>query len=199
MQKTPETRESLLLRIRDRGDAVAWQEFVEIYEPLVYRLVGSRGRLQDADAWDLTQQVLLAVARRVETWNPDPGRGSFRGWLSRVARNLVINFLVHRKRHPQGTGDSEFQQVLERVAVTDSDESARFDLEHRRQLFRWAAERIRGEFRASSWNAFWQTCVENRPVKQVADTLGMSVGAVYISRSRVLARLRCRIEQQERS
>ena len=65
MQELPETRDSLLVRMRDPRDGQAWAEFVQIYEPVVYRLARGQG-LQDADARDLTQQVLMAVAARVE-------------------------------------------------------------------------------------------------------------------------------------
>jgi RNA polymerase sigma-70 factor (ECF subfamily) len=89
--------------MRDPQDGRAWGEFVEIYEPVVYRLARREG-LQDADARDLTQQVLMAVAGRVERWDPDRSKGSFRAWLYRVARNLTVNLMINRRRHPPGTG-----------------------------------------------------------------------------------------------
>lgn len=197
MQETPEMRASLLVRMRDPGDGAAWAEFVQVYEPVVYRL--ARGQsLQDADARDLTQQVLMAVAGRVERWDPDRSRGSFRGWLFRVARNLIVNLMINRRRHPPGTGDSDVQRLLDEKPAPVGEESARFDVEYRRQLFRWVAQQIRGEFREFTWDAFWQTCVEGVEIKQAAEQLDLSVGAVYIARSRVLARLRERIEQLER-
>ena len=70
-----------------------------------------------------------------------------------------------------------------------------FEAEYRRRLFRWAADEVQGEFAPSTWQAFWLTAVEGRPPADVAAELGLSVGAVYIARSRVLARLRQRIEQ----
>ena len=196
MQNTPETRASLLIRLRDRRNSQAWSEFVDIYEPLIYRLARRRG-LQDADARDLTQQVLMAVAAKVENWDPSRSRGSFRAWVSQVARNLIVNMLVHRRRHPPGTGDSNIQELLNQKPAATAEDTAVFDSEYRRRIFHYAAEQVRKEFRATTWNAFWDSCVQGQEIKQVAQRLGMTVGAVYIARSRVLARLRQRIEQIE--
>ena len=196
MQETPETRASLLVRIRDPSDGRAWTEFVQIYEPLVYRIARKQG-FQDADARDLTQQVLLAVAERVEQWDPDRSKGSFRGWLFRVSRNLMVNLMINRRRHPPGTGNTDFMLSLDNQLAPPGPESELFETEYRRQLFRWTAEQIRGEFRETTWHAFWQTCVDGSDIKAVAKRLGMSAGAVYVARSRVLARLRQKIEQMD--
>lgn len=196
MPETPETRASLLVRMRDPTDGYAWGEFVQIYEPLVYRFARGQ-RLQDADAQDLTQQVLMAVARRVDQWKPERPHGSFRAWLFRVARNLMVNLMINRRRHPPGLGDTDFQKLLESEPDSASDEAEEFDVEYRRHTFRWAADQIRGEFRQSTWDAFWQTSVDGVEAKAVAEALGISIGAVYIARSRVLARLRQKIERLE--
>jgi RNA polymerase sigma-70 factor (ECF subfamily) len=194
MHEAPKTRPSLLLRMRDRQDARAWGDFVEIYEPLVYRLARGSG-FQDADARELTQEVLLAVSKAIERWDFDPARGSFRAWLFRVARNLMVNFLVKQKRQPHGVGDTDMQRLLAEQPAPESEQSAYFDLEYRRRLFRWAADRTRHEFQTSTWQAFWKSCVEGLPIPEVTAQLGLSRGAVYVARSRVMARLRQEIEQ----
>ncbi|MBM4092585.1 MAG: RNA polymerase sigma factor, partial [Planctomycetes bacterium] len=183
----------LLVRIRDKQDARAWREFVGIYEPLIYRLARKNG-FQHADAMELTQDVLLAVSKSIERWEIDPARGSFRGWLFRVARNLMINLLVKRRRHPQVVGAADFQRLVAEVADPAADESAEFDLEYRRSLFRWAAEQVRAEFKLPTWQAFWKTCVEGRAIREVSRELRLSTGAIYVARSRVMARLRACIE-----
>jgi RNA polymerase sigma-70 factor (ECF subfamily) len=194
MSSSPSTRPSLLLRIRNPRDEQAWCEFVEIYEPLILRLARRRG-FQEADAHELTQEVLLAVAGAIDRWNPDPDRGSFRGWLARVTRNLMVNFLARQRRQPRGVGDSDFQHWLEERPAPESAESRYFDIERKRRLFRWAAQHVRSEFQTSTWQAFWQTCVEGRQIAEVANEQRMSLGAVYVARSRVMASLRKRIEQ----
>jgi len=197
MQETPETRASLLVRMRDPQDGRAWSEFAQIYEPLVYRLARGQG-LQDADARDLTQQVLMAVAGRVGQWDPDRAHGTFRGWLFRVTRNLMVNLMINRRRHPPGKGGSDVLRLLNEKTAPAGEESVLFDIEYRRQVFRWAAQQVRREFREATWDLFWQTCVDGCEIKQTAEQFDVSVGAVYIARSRVLARLREKVEQLEK-
>ena len=195
MESDPETRPSLLVRLREPRDEQAWAEFLDIYEALIYRLVRRRG-LQDADAREVTQDVLLAVSKAIEDWEPDPARGSLRGWLSRVVRNLTVNWLIRQKRHPQASGDSHLRDLLDQVPSPGEAESVLFDRELKRELFHRAAKRIRDEFREITWLAFWRTCVEGQEIAAVADQLGIPVGVVYVSRSRVMARLKKAVEQE---
>src|SRR5580700_9759268 len=97
MALTPSTRASLLFRLRDPQDHEAWVEFVSLYEPVAYRLLRRHG-LQDADARDVMQELFVAVSNSIDRWDPAKERGSFRGWLRRVARNLFINWLKRRER-----------------------------------------------------------------------------------------------------
>src|SRR5439155_3254735 len=113
MAEAPLTRPSLLLRLRDAGDQQAWEEFVDLYAPLVYGFARKHG-LQDADAADLTQEVLRAVAGAVPRLDYDPARGSFIAWLLTVVRNKLLNFLAAARRREQGRGDTDGQLLLER-------------------------------------------------------------------------------------
>lgn len=192
MIESPATRQSLLVRLKDPRDSQAWSEFVAIYAPLIDRLARTRG-LQEADAADLAQEVFRAVAGAIDRYDPDPARG----WLFRIARNLIINLLEARKVRPQASGDSNVQALLDQVPASDAAETILFEAEYRRRLFHWAAEQIRGEFREPTWKAFWLTAVEGVAPAEAAAEAGISVGAVYIARSRVMARLRTVVEQVE--
>ena len=196
MDDTPATRPSLLVRLRDLQDQQSWEEFYTVYQPLVFRMARSQG-FQDADASELTQEVFVAVASAIERWDPDPKRGSFRGWLFRIARNLMINWLAYRRRHPAAAGNSDIHRLLAEQPDPhglNQEDSAVFDRQYKRQAFAWAADQIRNEFRENTWQAFWLSSVENMPVVEVAGQLKISLGAVYIARSRVMARLREKIE-----
>ena len=193
----PTTHLSLMLRLREPGDQQAWHEFVSIYEPLIMRLMRQRG-LQEADARDVTQQVVIAVTQAVDRWEPDGREASFRRWLFTIARNLSLRFL-QRGRIPHestrwGTG---MLQILDNLKEPDHRARAEFDDEYRNEVFRWAAERVRGEFRETTWQAFWRTCVMNESIAEVAQLLGTSPGNVYVARSRVLGRLRETVEEFE--
>ena len=120
----------------------------------------------------------------------DPNRGTFRSWLYTVTRNKMYNFLESRKRRPRGTGDSSVQANLEAQPDPNAEEDDAWDREYERRTFAWAAERVKTEFQPSTWAAFWQTAVEGKNAKDVGGDLKMSPGAVYVAKSRVLARIR---------
>jgi RNA polymerase sigma-70 factor (ECF subfamily) len=183
------TRLSLLVRLRDARDDGAWSQFVDLYAPLVFGLARKHG-LQDADAADLTQDVLQAVSGAIRRLDYDPRRGSFRGWLFTVARNKLRNFLAAQRRPGRATGDSAAQQQLEELPAREEDQSAWWDQEYERRVFAWAAEQARGAFRDSTWQAFWRTAVEGKSGPEVARALGMTVAAVYLAKGRVMERLK---------
>jgi len=190
-----QTRPSLLLRIRNVRDSQAWTEFAEIYGPLIYAY-GRRRHLQDADAADLTQEVLKVVSRTVVRFEYSADRGGFRRWLWTIARNELKDLVRRLRRGPSGAGNSEAMRLLSQTAKPDED----FDLweaNYQQTLLHWAAQRVQTDVQASTWQAFWRTSIEGRRPEAVAASLGISVGAVYIAKSRVVKRLRELIESLE--
>ncbi len=143
--------------------------------------------LQDADAKDLARKC----------FGPSPGRSidgtrtgaAFAAWISRITRNLMINFLTRGGHHVRGSGATSVQELLEAHPADDPSATAMFEHEYKRQLFQSAAAAVKGEFGPATWQAFWQTAVENRSPQAVAHELGLSLGSVYVARSRVLARI----------
>jgi RNA polymerase sigma-70 factor (ECF subfamily) len=195
MSSSPSTHLSLLLRIRDPKDRIAWGEFVRLYAPLIHAY-GRHHQLQDADAADLAQEVLRCVARSAPTFLYDPAKGSFRGWLLTVTRNELRKIGARKARQTSGTGDTQVQHVLEQQPDAAADEHY-WSREYQWNLFQWAAEKVRPEFREATWQAFWLTSVKGRDVAAVAAELGMTPGAVYVARSRVTARIRQEVDAVE--
>jgi RNA polymerase sigma-70 factor (ECF subfamily) len=192
MQESPATRASLLVRLRDGRDTEAWHEFVHLYAPVIYGVARKRG-LQDADAADLMQDVLRSVSSSMPRLEYDPGRGTFRGWLFTVTRNKIFSFLDSRRRRVQASGDSRVQQRLEQHA--DVELTSDWEADVQRAQAAQAMERVKREFQSSTWDAFAKTAIEGLPPAQVAQRVGLSVGAVYVAKSRVIARLRQEIER----
>jgi RNA polymerase sigma-70 factor (ECF subfamily) len=188
MAEIPPTRASLLVRLRDPEDGTAWREFVDLYAPLVYGYLRKRG-LQDADAADLCQDVLGAVARSIGRLEYDPARGAFRNWLFTLVRRKLANWRRDRRGQPACGGDTGTRQLLEQWPAPAGDEAAWED-EWQRRAFAWACAQVRRDVTDATWQAFWRTFIERHPSKQVAADLGLSVASVYLARSRVLARLR---------
>jgi RNA polymerase sigma-70 factor (ECF subfamily) len=187
MTESPETRLSLIVRLKDRADQEAWGEFLEIYRPLVYRLALAK-RLQHADAEDVVQQVFGAVARAVDRWEPDVERARFRTWLTTIAHNAIVNALT-RQAPDRASGNTAERELLAEYAA-DPAESQMLLAESRREIFQWAARRVREEFELQTWDAFWLTAVEGREVAAAAAELKKQPGAIYAARSRVMRRLR---------
>jgi len=188
----PVTRPSLLMRVRDHRDGQAWGTFVEIYSPLVFAYCRKRG-LQDEDAADVVQEVFLGVAGSIARLEYNPEQGLFRSWLLRITHRKLCDFFGSRRRHPQGSGKTAVQEMFN--AQPDKQETAEWDRQLDRRLFEWAAHQVRNEFEHSTWQAFWHTAVEARSAKAVGDELGMSLGAVYVAKSRVISRLRQCIQE----
>jgi RNA polymerase sigma-70 factor (ECF subfamily) len=189
MAVSPETRPSLLVRIRDGEDRDSWSQFVAIYAPLVYGFLRKRG-LQDSDSADITQEVMMSVAAAVKSFEYDPALGSFRGWLFTIVQNRLRNFWRGDGRQTGGTGDTQAHELLMAQPDPRGTEGDDWNRDYERQLFRRATDRVRGCFNDSTWRAFWITAVEGRSAKEVASALRMSVAAVHLAKGRVIRRIK---------
>lgn len=192
MSESPTTRLSLLMRVRDAHDRLAWEQFVGLYAPLVYGFARKKG-LQDADAADIAQDVLTSVAQQMRQWEYDPDRGTFRGWLFTIARNRLKNWQSSTARRIAAAGGDDHHEFLQTQSATNFDEDE-WDSDYARRVFRWAADQIREQVADQTWRAFELTAVRGQTGPDVASTLGMSVGAVYLARSRVMAKLRDKVQ-----
>ena len=192
MSQWPETSESLILRICDPQDAIAWSQFVAIYQPVVYRLSRRRG-LQHADADDLCQQVFFSVSKAVGNWQPHKDGPRFRNWLNRVTRNAILN-AMSRAKPDRATGDSDAQELL--LELPDSENiTTAFLNESRMEAFRWAAKQIQSEFSSTTWAMFHETSIAGRSIAEVAIAMSKSSGAVYIARCRVMQRIKEKVNE----
>ena len=189
MSTTPDTQPSLLIRIRDERDRDSWSQFVKIYTPLVYGFLRKRG-LQDADAADLTQEVMSRVAVAIKSFDYSRERGLFRSWLFTIVRNRLSNFLRDRASRPRGTGDTRTLDMLAQDPKNENGLVAEWDVSYHKQLFQYAADRVQDQFQESTWEAFWRTAVEGERAADVAESLDMSVPAVLMAKGRVMNRIK---------
>ncbi len=187
MSDWPETNESLILRVKDPQNALAWNELTAIYRPVIYRLARRKG-LPHEDAEDLAQGVFLSVTNAIERWEPDEDKPRFRNWLGRIVRNAIINAIT-RTKPDRATGTSSLVQVLASLPA-EADTTQSLIVECRLEAIRWAAREIQSDFTEATWAIFQATAIDGRPAAEVAQVYGRTIGAVYAMRCRVAARLR---------
>ena len=194
VQQSPVTRASLLVRLRDSTNHEAWREFLQLYSPLVYGFVRNCG-LQDADAADLLQEVLRSVSGSIGRLDYDKQKGGFRAWLFTITRNRLSTYLSGRRVGPTAGMDSKVQEMLEAEPARSGSLEEEWEREFQRQLASKAMQAIEPEFEDTTWQAFWLSAVDGLSASEVSKTLGMSTGAVYVAKSRVLARLKTEIQR----
>ena len=177
------THVSLLVRIQnDPTDQQAWVEFVQRYGPKIHAWA-RQWQLQESDAEDVTQNVLLKLATKLRTFAYDPAL-SFRGWLRALTQNALSDFLSERRRPGQGSGDSGMLDILETVearADLESQLRAAFD----RELLEEAMARVQARVAAHRWLAFQLTAVEGLSGAEAAARLDMKVASVYTAKNQV--------------
>ncbi len=173
--KTPA---SLLQRMQSSPDPATWARFVQLYLPFICYW-GRRSGLQEADVADLSQEVFALLFQKLPSFQYDPKKG-FRSWL----RTVTLNKVRELGRRQEATAD---QATIDRVA---SDGEQVWEAEHQRYLAARALQLMQSDFDTTSWQACWAMVAEDRRAADVAQSLGITVGAVYAAKARVLRRLR---------
>src|SRR5262249_40587255 len=120
---------------------------------------------------------------------------SFRGWLFTLAHHRLYDLLARRRRLGQGSGDSGTLLLLAELPAREDEDL--WHREYRQHVFARAAEQVRPTVAETTWQAFWQTAGLGKGGQEVADALGMTVAAVYLAKSRVMARLKEQVKQWE--
>jgi RNA polymerase sigma-70 factor (ECF subfamily) len=184
MTKTPS---SLLERLRQPFDPQAWARFVALYTPLIYSWARRTG-LQESDAADLVQDVFVTLLQVLPTFAYDRHQ-SFRKWL----RTITINKWRKNSKRPERRVVQPLEGQPEPAAVGDDLEEC-WEAEYRQHLVGQALRLMRRDFEETTWKACWETAAAGRPAADVAAELGLSVGAVYAAKFRVLNRLRRELE-----
>jgi RNA polymerase sigma-70 factor (ECF subfamily) len=183
----PRTSTSLLRRLRHYPrDESAWSEFADRYGRLTYRWCQKWG-LQKADAEDVTQNVMIELARQMQSFVYDRG-GSFRGWLRTIAYRSWIHFVDERRRKGHQTASLDLERICSPAAGEDF--LAQLEKESDRELLERATSLVRLRVEPHTWEAFRLTAVDGKSGAETAETLGMKPGAVFVARSKVQRMLR---------
>jgi RNA polymerase sigma-70 factor (ECF subfamily) len=182
------TSVSLLERLREPGEVIAWERFVSLYAPLLFHWVRRQG-LNSADTADLVQEVFALLVTKLPTFQYDPQR-RFRGWLRTLAENRVRDFQRRRAARPIEMGNVEVDLHVDRASVDLFEE-----VEYRRFLVQRARQVMESDFEPRTWQACWKQVVEDRSAEEVGRELGISANAVRLAKFRVLRRLREELRQ----
>jgi RNA polymerase sigma-70 factor, ECF subfamily len=183
------TSATLLERLSDRSDSVAWRRLVDLYSPLINGWLCRRG-VSAEDAEDLAQEVLEVVVREVARFRHNGRVGAFRTWLRTITINCLRQSLRSRSSRVQATGSPDIAAMLDQLEDLASNLSGRWDREHELHVLGRLLELIEPEFRPATWQAFRRQVIDGAPPEAVAAELGLTVNAVLIAKSRVLSRVR---------
>ncbi len=184
-----ETSATLLERLNDRSDSVAWRRLVDLYSPLINAWLRRHG-VPAEDAEDLTQEVLEIVVREVSRFRHNGRVGAFRTWLRTITINCLRQSLRSRRFRVQATGSPDITMMLDQLEDPASNLSQRWDREHDQHVLERLLELIEPDFRPATWKAFRRQIIDGASAETVAAELGLTVNAVLIAKSRVLSHLR---------
>jgi RNA polymerase sigma-70 factor (ECF subfamily) len=163
-------------------DQAAWSEFNERYGRKIYGWC-RHWHLQQADAEEVTQEVLLKLIQKLRSFRYDPAR-SFRAWLKTVAHHAWRDFLDSHSRPGAGSGDTQMVKMLQTVQARDN-LVEHLDEEFGRELLDEALVRVRVRVQPHTWQAFHLLAFEGLSGAEAAARLNMKVATVFVARSKV--------------
>ena len=183
------TRRTLLTRLKNWGDQAGWQEFFDTYWRLIYSVAAKAG-LTDAEAQEVVQETFLEVAKKMPGFHYDPALGSFKGWLLHTTQWKISAQFKRRRRERReirlpeenGTATSALERLPDPISL-DWDEV--WETEWERNLLEAALEKVKLRVSPAQFEIFYLHVLKERPVREVAATLEVSAGQVYLARHRV--------------
>jgi RNA polymerase sigma factor (sigma-70 family) len=191
------TRITLLGRLRrDPSNQAAWGEFVEHYGAKIYGWC-RKWNLQEADAQDVTQNVLLKLAQKLREFTYDPSR-SFRAWLKTLTHHAWSDYLETRQRPGLGSGDSQVGAMLHSIEARD-DLVKHLEAEFDRELLDEAMLRVRLRVAPQTWQAFVLTALDGLSGADAAPRIPMQVAQVFVAKRRVQKMLQEEVAKLEES
>jgi RNA polymerase sigma-70 factor (ECF subfamily) len=184
-----ETSLSLLHRLRCSPESESWTRLVDLYAPLI-RAWLRKYDVQESDAEDLVQEVLLAVSKDLGKFDHGGHPGAFRGWLKAILVNRLRKHWRARDRRPQARGDSDIDARLAQLDNPSSEMSLIWNREHDQYVLRQLLALAEPHFAKTTWTAFSRVALDGAKPDDVAREMGISRNAVIIAKCRVLSRLR---------
>lgn len=193
------TRHSLIERLKDWEDQTSWREFFDTYWKFIYSM-GIRSGLSDQEAEDVVQETVTSIAKKMPEFQYDPERCSFKGWLMHVTRLRIMDQLRRRSPHSQaGLRDRDSRQTptVERVADPAADRAFEggWEEEWERNLVDAAMERVKLRVKSEHYQIFYLSAVKGLSTKEVARSLQISAGRVYLIRHRLAKEVKREIER----
>jgi RNA polymerase sigma factor (sigma-70 family) len=193
------TRSSLVERLKDWEDQKGWREFFDLYWKLLY-CVALKAGLSDAEARDVVQESVVAVAKNLRDGRFEWRRGSFRSWLLTILHRKISNHFRARKQAPvSDNGDSNSGTAfLDRIPAPSSEQVQEiWDEEWTKNLADAAIERVKRRIKAKLFQTFDLYVLKEWPVQEVARVMGIHAAQVYIAKYRVTAMIRREVQQLE--
>lgn len=197
------TRESLLGRLKDWDDDRSWRDFFETYWRLIYR-TARKGGLSDAEAQEVVQETVIAVARKMKEFKYDPATGSFKGWLKLITRRRIVD--QYRKRKPQEVGLADVSSTSTGTSVMDRLPDGKsegvdtaWEMDWKQSLLERAVELVRTQVSPRQYQIFDLYVLRQWPASQVAASLDISTAQVHLAKHRVQSQIKKEARRLEKT